>query len=75
MLLRRIRPYPCKKLDRAPSDNMQIDGKKVTSNHIDKNDTPIRYQSTINYHNTVLSKKKAGALELLAIHVNTKLLL
>ena len=64
------------KLDRVPSDNMQIDGKKeVASNHIDKNDTPITYQSTINYRNTLQSKKKTGALELLAIHVNTKLLL
>ena len=30
---------------------------KVASNHIDKNDTSITYQSTVNYHNTVLSKK------------------
>ena len=46
--------------------------RKVASNHIDKNDTSITYQSTVSYRNTVLSKK-TGALELLAILTPNKM--
>ena len=48
--------------------------RKVAGNHIDENDTSIMYQSTVNYHNMVLSKQTC-AVELLAILVDTKLLL
>ena len=72
MLVCRFRQYP--KFDIASSDNMQIDGKKVASNHIDKNNTSITSQSTVSYHNAVLSNH-TGAVELLATLVNTKLLL